>query len=187
MTFGVRAGLLGRRLVAYAIDCSLLLVVLASVQTALVLTGLHPFVNSRFELPVQPSPGDLHLWVFACTTLPFAAYFAAGFSNKAGATFGQRMSGIRLLGSGQALGMGRALVRAIVLLLPFELNHTVMFRFGPWAGGSETGFAFGIAAVWLLCLTYLALPLTRRDGRGPHDLAAGSRVETVKARTIRFL
>lgn len=185
MTFSVRASLLGRRLAAYAIDCLLLLVVVASVQTALILTGLHPFVNSRFELPVRPPPGDLHLWVFACTTLPFTAYFAAGFASKAGTTLGQRLLGIRLLGSGQPLGLGRALVRAIVMLVPFELNHTIMFHLGPWASGTEGGFALGLAAVWLLCLTYLALPLARRDGRGPHDLASGSRVEAVRARTGR--
>ena len=173
-----RGILLLRRLAAYALDCALLFVLLIAVQAGLVVTGLHPFVNDRFALAAPPDPAALHLWVFACTTLPFAAYFAAAFASRACATLGQHLLGLRVTDdNGDRLRAGPAMLRAAVLLAPFELNHTVLFASAPWSGTAASGwFTGGIVAVWLLVLAYAALPLYRSDQRSLHDLAARSRV-----------
>lgn len=165
------------RILAYFIDCALLLGLVASSQFLLVTLGAHPFVTRRGTSPIIPSTDLLHLWVFTSTTLPFIAYFALSFCSAHGATVGQRLVKLRVNGTdGGKLAFAPALLRALVLLVPFEVNHAVMLRAAPWAGGSNTAFALGNAAVALLCLLYLLLPLIREDGRSVHDLAARSTV-----------
>jgi uncharacterized RDD family membrane protein YckC len=119
----------------------------------------------------------------ASTTLPFAAYFTLAATGSRGATFGQRMRGLRVAGKGsQRLGPRRALVRALVLLLPFEVNHAIMFHLGPWTGAPEALFFSGIGLVWLLILLYLLVPLLRADRAAVHDLVAGSTVFDLRSR-----
>jgi uncharacterized RDD family membrane protein YckC len=177
ITLSARAALLGRRLGAYAIDCLLLLLLLAAVQVLLAVSGTHPLVGRDFRLAASPSPAVLHFWVFACTTLPFAAAFALCFASRGGATPGQRLLGLRVARlHGERLGAAGALARAAVMLVPFEVNHALLFHLAPHSDTSPAWFLTGLAAFWALCSLYLPLPLLRRDGRSLHDLAAGARV-----------
>ena len=172
-----RAALLFRRFAAYLIDSVLLLCFVVVVQAGLIALDLHPFVHLG-SAPSPLNPSTLHLWVFLSTTAPFLAYFTWAFSSERGATPGQRILAIAVRSrDGGRLSAGKSLVRAIVLLLPFELNHALMFHAAPWAGGSSTIYAAGLAGIWVLLALYLSLPLFRRDGRSLHDLAANARVE----------
>ncbi|HEY0115631.1 MAG TPA: RDD family protein [Allosphingosinicella sp.] len=170
------------RLFAYAADILLLFAFVVASQGLLLLSGLHPYQDA-FGGGAQPAPADLHLWVLASTTLPFAAYFAISFASRRGATLGQRQFGLRVADrNGERLGGGGAVLRALVLLLPFEVNHAVMFHAAPWRGTSEAIFLAGLALVWLLSSLFVALPLLRRDRRSLHDLACGSAVLVARQR-----
>jgi uncharacterized RDD family membrane protein YckC len=170
------------RLFAYAADILLLFLFVVTSQGLLLLTGIHPY-REAFSGGAQPGPAALHLWVLASTTLPFAAYFAISFAGRRGATLGQRLTRLQVRDrGGERLGGGRAVLRALVLLLPFEVNHAVMFHAGPWRDGSEAVFFAGLVLVWLLCGLYVALPLLRRDRRSLHDLACGSAVLVARQR-----
>ena len=176
-SLAARAGLLFRRLAAYVIDSLLLLCFVVVAQAGLIALDLHPFVD-RGGARSLPSGWTLHLWVSLSTTAPFLAYFSWAFASEQGATAGQRMLAIAVRSrDGERLSAGKSLVRAIVLLLPFELNHALMFHAAPWAGGPSTIYAAGLAGIWALLALYLSLPLFRRDGRSLHDLAANARVQ----------
>jgi uncharacterized RDD family membrane protein YckC len=172
------AGLM-RRLVAYLFDCVLLFTLVLASQAALFALGAHPFMKSLQAAPIPASTAKLHLWVFASTTLPFLAYFSMSFRSARGATVGQRLAGLRVVGkASNRLKAGASLTRALVLLVPFELNHAAMFHLhGPNVAPGLAEAATG--AVILICLVYLALPLLRRDRRSLHDMAAASFVERV--------
>ena len=165
---------LPRRLAAYVADCALLFAFVLVSQAVLFLAGVHPF-EAAFRGLTQVRPPYLHLWVVASVSVPALAYFAASFASARGATLGQRAAGIAVKSvSLDRLPATDAILRALVLLLPFEINHAVMFHAAPPAVGMEGWFAAGLATVWLLCLLYVALPLVRSDRRSLHDLAAGS-------------
>ena len=169
-----RAATLVRRLLGYGIDICLLFLFVAGTQALLFLTSVHPYGDALSRGP-QPPSTRLHLWVMASTTLPFAAYFTIAAVTQRGATLGQRMLGLRVAGkSGGRPGIKQAMIRALVLLVPFEVNHAVMFHLGPWTGAAEALFFAGIGLVWLLILLYLLVPLVRADRRSLHDLASAT-------------
>ena len=172
MDFGARGILLARRLAGYFVDALLLFALVVASQYLLLALGLHPFRDLLSDGGfVEAWP--LHGWVFASTTLPFVIYFTVGFVS--GATLGQRLLRISVRGrDGGKLGLAHATLRAVVMLLPFEFNHTIMFHAAPWTGGAPELFIAGITATWAFVGIYLLLPLLRRDGRSVHDLASGA-------------
>lgn len=61
---------------------------------------------------------------FAGATLPFALYFAALESGKGQASIGKSVMKLRVEGrAGERLGFGRALGRALLKFVPWELGH----------------------------------------------------------------
>ena len=81
---------------------------------------------------------------------------------------------------GGAVFLGRALIRTAVLLLPFELNHTVMFQMStPAASGPGLASWIGIAIVWILLAIYAGTAVFTRRRQSVHDLAAGTVVVEV--------
>lgn len=181
-----RGQIILRRIAAYLADIVILFAFVAASQALLVVSGLHPFIGD--DKSDAPPAGLLHLWVIVSTTVPFLAYFTLAFASRRGATLGQRAASVRVRTvSGARLSPPRAFVRAVVLLIPFELNHAAMLRLAPWAGGSDVSFMAAASLVWVLIATYLLLMLLRRDGRSAHDLAAGSIVEAAPAAATQAL
>lgn len=76
---------------------------------------------------------------------------------------------------GGLVSFGRALVRSAILLLPFELNHTVMFQMSS-AESSGPGLTawIGISAVWVLLSIYAGTAVLTRRRQSVHDLVAGT-------------
>ena len=76
---------------------------------------------------------------------------------------------------GGLVSFGRALVRSAILLLPFELNHTVMFQMSS-AESSGPGLTawIGISAVWVLISIYDGTAVLTRRRQSVHDLVAGT-------------
>ncbi len=165
-----------RRLAAYLIDSLILFAGVLITQAILYLAGLNPIASA-----VQRGTGfagwQLHLWVFATASVPLWLYFAASHSSGWRATPGKRLFGLRVLGpDGGRLSFGRALTRAGLTLIPFEMNHAALFHLAPLEGAPSPAFWSATAIIWLLILAYLGTVLATPDRQSPPDLIAGSRV-----------
>ena len=92
----------------------------------------------------------------------------------AGGKVGKRLLGLRVAtADGGRVGVGRALLRAAVKFLPFEVGHLAFALPTPvWRAPGE--FRAGFLMVWLLLgLSLLAIVRTERR-QSVHDLAAGT-------------
>jgi uncharacterized RDD family membrane protein YckC len=161
-----------RRLAAYFVDCALLLAGLLIVQA--LLYAVNPVV-AAMRTGRQPTPALLHAWVFATATVPFLVYFAWRVRSPLRATLGMRLLGLEVASvDGRPIGWGKALLRSAVLLVPFELNHLLMFHLSPRGGPPSLAFRVVLAAVWVTILAYLVTALATPRGQSVHDLVAGT-------------
>ncbi|MGQ0604759.1 MAG: RDD family protein, partial [Anaerolineales bacterium] len=77
--------------------------------------------------------------------------------------------------TGERLSFARALLRAIVMLVPFEFNHLVLLQLAPMDGSTPSPvFWVGYVTVWLLIVVYLGLPFFNPRRRSAHDIIAAS-------------
>ena len=168
---------LWRRLFAYLTDCLLLFAALLVLQAALY--AVNPMVAS-FRRGDPIDGGQLHLWVSATTTVPFVLYFAWMIASARQATVAMGVFGLRVVDlAGRRVTFPRALLRSAILLVPFELNHTVMFQVSPGPGQQAGPLVLaGIAAVWVLIAIYFATAAVWPRGQSVHDRIAGTVVVT---------
>ena len=111
------------RAVGYVTNCLLLLASLLVLQALLYV--VNP-IMALIHTGQRPTGAQLHLWVFATASVPFWLYFALTQSSARQATLGMRLFKLKVTGvNGVRLGLGQALLRSAVLLIPFELNHAV--------------------------------------------------------------
>ena len=165
------------RIGAYLIDCVILFVGLIVLQAALsVVNPLMPIIRSG----QQPIATQLHLWVFATATIPFLLYFALMLRSARQATFGMRRLKLKVARvNGGRVSFGQALLRSAVLLIPFELNHAVMFHLSPRDASPSAAFWLGYAGVWVVIVVYIAAILLTRRRQSVHDLIAGTTVQRI--------
>lgn len=156
-----------RRITAYIVDVGIAFVALLALQAV-----LYP-VNPLLRGAASTSGIMLHGWVTLTVTLPIVVFFGVSWASRSGATPGMRLLHIRVRSaSGERVSFSRALLRAAILLVPFEVNHAVLFYPEPiWAAPSP-GFRSSFLAVYALVLIYLAVTLFTPKRQGPHDLAA---------------
>jgi uncharacterized RDD family membrane protein YckC len=113
------------------------------------------------------------LFVFCTVSLPVWLYYSAMESSKRQATLGMRLFGIRVTDTdGDRIAFGRALLRTVVKLLPFELNHMVMFIPEPIWSDPDPGFRLGFVAVNALMIVYVVTMLLNSRSQSVHDLIA---------------
>lgn len=168
---------LARRLAAFLVDGLLLYAGGLATQAGLYLIGWHPF-REHIAAGLWPAGSFLHLWVWASVSVPFWFYYAAWQASAWRATPGKRLFGLRVTTTaGGRLGFGRALLRAVVMLIPFEINHFVILQLAPAAGAAPApAFYLGLASVYGLLALYLGALLLSPRRRSLHDWAAGSQV-----------
>lgn len=156
-----------RRIVAYALDILMSFVALAAMQA--ILFPINPLLGGTGETSGQL----LHAWVTLTVTVPLLLFFGLSWASKSAATPSMRIMRLRVrTATGQTIPRGRALLRAFVLLLPFELNHVVMFYPRPIWDDPVPGFRIGFAFVYLVVLLYLGTAAATTLRQGPHDLVA---------------
>lgn len=158
-----------QRVAAYAIDVGIAFVGVLALQAI-----LYP-VNPLLRDAASVSGVMLHGWVTLTATLPIVIFFGVSWASPSGATPGMRFMHLRVRSaSGERVPAVRALIRGLVLLAPFELNHAVLFYPEPiWATASP-GFRSGFLVVYALLLLYLGVTLWSPTHQGPHDMAAGT-------------
>lgn len=158
-------GLLARRVAAYLLDILLLFVVLAPLgQIILGLLGTTPRSGPEIAQTV--------LWNFS---LPAWLYFALSDRSASGATLGKRLLALQVRTErGERLGLGRALARTAIKLLPWELVHIFAFALSADLSEFRPLQLAGVSVANLLTLIYLALVVVTRGRRSAHDFIAGS-------------
>ena len=131
-------------------------------------------------------------------SLPLWLYFTGYESSPAHATPGKRWLGLTVVSTGDApIGFGRALLRTLVRLLPFEVAHyTLTVPANPFVdpisgsltipglGGLGPGVLTGLLVALLALGALLFATLLHPDGRGPHDLVAGTFVVRADSETV---
>jgi hypothetical protein len=166
-----RAVLLGSRLVGYGFDVLCLVIGLAAIQGVLFVLDLNWALQN-------PSKWPLHSWVLTSVSLPCVIYFTVS-PLVLGATIGQRAMGLRMYPVTGRFDLFALLARAVLLLLPFEINHVGLF-WGIDATGSPTSTLWAcVAAAYALAGLYLVSALMDRNGLALHDRVGGVRVERV--------
>lgn len=173
MTPWARLRLLARRLAAYGVDVLVLMVALAAAQLVLWLSGAN-WARAGAEAGTL-SPRALQAWVALTVTLPSVVYFAAGPVLSRG-TPGHALLGLKAVGR-PGLGWGRALMRALLMLVPFEVNHIGLFHGGVATGPPQPVFWIALAATYLLLGLLVVSCLLDREGRGLHDRIGGLAIE----------
>jgi hypothetical protein len=170
LRFVERAALAARRLAGYAVDVVVLAAGLAAFQGVLYGLDLNWAVRN-------PSGWPLHSWVLATVSVPCVLYFAAA-PLIMGATAGQRILGLRTVPVHEAFDPIALTLRAIVLLLPFEINHAGLF-WGLDAAGAPTPFLWVcVGAAYGLAGLYILSALVDREGCALHDRVGGVRVRS---------
>jgi uncharacterized RDD family membrane protein YckC len=160
-----------RRLLAYAVDAALLFVAFPLILGAV--CGLILYSTVGFYWIHN---GVLFwLYVFSTVSIPFWLYYSLLESSVWRATFGMRLLGLQVVDAdGKGLGFGRALLRTVVKLLPFELNHLVMFLPRPIWSDPQPSFRFGFVVVNTLMIIYIVTMFLTHRKQSVHDLVAGT-------------
>ncbi|NHA67779.1 RDD family protein [Phycicoccus flavus] len=114
------------------------------------------------------------LLALACSVLPVALYLGLTEGGAAQATWGKRRRGLVVTTvDGRRVGRGRALARAAVKLLPWQLAHVAVVRLALEVDAPiVVGVTYG-ASLLLLVLTLVLAWRTARH-RALHDLVAGT-------------
>ena len=155
------------RSVAYSLDIILLFIGIMASQAL-----LRP-INPLLGRTPRATGWQLHLWVYASVSLPILLYFALCIGSKWQATLGMRWLRISVSGlNGEPIGIGRAVLRSLVMLIPFELNHIVMFYPTPIWSDPKPGFRYGFIVTSVLMIVYLVSVLLTEQHQSIHDLLA---------------
>ena len=167
-----------RRILAYAVDVALLFVAFPLILGGVI--GLLFYLTVGFDW--LQSGFLFWVYVFSTVSLPVWLYYSLLESSSRQATFGMRIFRVQVADTnGKRISFGRALLRTVVKLLPFELNHLVLFLPTPIWGDPNPGFRFGFVVVNALMILYIATAFLTRRKQSVHDLIAGTIVVTKAA------
>lgn len=169
-----------RRLKALLIDYLIILGwmgVLASAATIsyFALSGFPDYLGTY-------GPVGTQFIFFLLLTLPVGLYLYFTESGHTHATIGKRLVGLTVVANGGAPSKSQIAIRTIIKLLPWELAHTFVWQLQyvfyteGFSANPPDWILFGLNAAVALAASYIAMVAFRRDGRGLHDLTAGTQV-----------
>ncbi|WP_295773263.1 RDD family protein [uncultured Mucilaginibacter sp.] len=165
-----RVRMLLLRTIAYLIDSFILFIlVIAGFQSFLLITGLHPFIGRHLY---SISGNELHIWLFASIIIPVYMYFVTMFNTRAQATLGMRAARLQINTPGR-IGIGGAMLRALIMLVPWELTHIALSYPKPFWVHHHLQSPLLYIALSLTCLYWL-LPLLNLHGKSIHDFITGT-------------
>jgi len=164
------------RIMAFTLDYILIcgyILVLATVRTLVLRGPLRQRANSLFATPTRRD-------LLACMTLvlPVMLYFMYYESSPQGATWGKRKLGLQVLDVyGQRLSKERALTRAALKFLPWQVAHTSLFNIPGWpmaATAVPPPVQVGLGLVWLMVGAHVVSVLTSKQHQTLYDQLVGS-------------
>ncbi len=160
-----------RRLIAYLVDILLLFAAIVVTQF-----GLEAFTGG-LPLHLLTTGPRIEVWVWLSVSLPTYLYFALSESSAHQATPGKRLLGLHVTDlTGKRIGFGRAILRTIVKLIPWEVTHLSLFLPTPIFMDGQGGFFPGLITANVLIVVYLAVVVMTAGKRGIHDLVASTLV-----------
>ena len=110
-------------------------------------------------------------------SLPAWTYFALADHSRGGATLGKRLLSLSTQAEvGGRVGLGRALARTAIKMVPWEKAHASAFLLAPALGELAVGNYVGIGVSYVLSFAYLLVAWCTRGRRSVHDLVASTRV-----------
>lgn len=122
------------------------------------------------------SGANTQLWTLLVISFPIWLLFGLPERGPWRATPGKRLLGLETRWEGEdPPGRGRAILRAVVKLLPWEMAHLANNLPVPIWYADDPGFRVGFALVPVLMITYGVMAVTG-NGRTPHDRLAGTMV-----------
>lgn len=158
------------RTIAYLVDCFILFIlVIAGFQSFLLIIGLHPFIERHLH---SITGNELHLWLFFTITVPVYVYFVTLFNTRAQATLGMRAVRLQIKALGR-IGIGRAMLRALIMLIPWELTHIALCYPKPIWIDNQLQSPLLHAAIGLTALYWL-FPMLNLRGKSVHDWFTGT-------------
>ena len=168
-----------RRVLSYGAEVFLLFAGVLLLQGVLLVLRLNPLVAGVLS-GAGLSKGVYHLWLLGTVELPLALYYTGTLASSAQATLMMRWLGLRLeFVEGGRVGHGRALLRTVVMLIPFEVNHFFLV----WANtpqGVPTQLALQYAVVGILILIYMVMAALSPQRQSIHDRVAGTVVVSTR-------
>ncbi len=160
-----------RRISAYFIDMILLYLVIGGIQYGLfLLTDGFPF--RRFSTGVQ-----IELWVLLTVSFPTWLYFALGDRSAWRGTLGKRLLRLQVSDyGGGRIGFGRALLRTVLKLLPWEILQLTILLPTPWIWDPDPRPRLGLILVYILVALYLVPMFLTLRRQSIHDFIVGTLV-----------
>ena len=157
---------ISRRVFSYCAEVFLLFAGILLLQGLLIVLRLNPLVQSVLS-GAGLSKGVYHLWLLGTVDLPLILYYTGNAGILCAGDADDALAGVAF-GAGERrirLASRRALLRTLVMLIPFEVNHFFMV----WANSPEgipNRLSLQYAVVGSLILAYMvAVRRCRRGGR----------------------
>lgn len=170
---------IGKRVFSYVAEVFLLFAGVVLLQGLLIVLRLNPLVPSVLSGSGLPR-GVYHMWLLGTVDMPLILYYTGTLGSSAQATLMMRWLGLRLERvGGPTVGFRRALIRTVVMLIPFEVNHVFMV----WANtpeGIPNRLSLQYAVVGILILAYVVAAALSPRRQSLHDRAAGTVVVSTK-------
>ena len=168
-----------RRILSYCAEVFLLIAGVLLLQGILFALRLNPLVRGVQSGAGIPK-GVYHLWLLGTVDLPLVLYYAGTLASSAQATLVMRRLGLRLERvDGGRIRYGQAILRSLVMLIPFEVNHTFL----AWSStpqGVPTRLALQYAAVGILVFLYIFAAARSQRRQSIHDRVAGTVVVSTR-------
>lgn len=170
---------IGTRVFSYVAEVFLLFAGVLLLQGLLIVLRLNPLVQSVLS-GSGLSRGVYHMWLLGTIDLPLILFYTGTLGSSAQATLMMRWLGLRLERvGGAAVGFRRALIRTVVMLIPFEVNHVFMV----WANSPEgipNRLSLQYAVVGTMILAYVTASALSPRRQSLHDRVAGTVVVSTK-------
>jgi len=162
-----------RRTIAYLADILLLAIVLFSVQGL-----LKEFAFGGATMAWQHEGPKLYAFVVGTFSLPVWLYFTFFESGARGATLGKRLLRIRVsTPTGEGIGRGKAFLRTLVKLVPWELTHIAICLPTPiWDAGKDAVARPTLMVSTIMVGAWFGTVLLAPRAQGVHDLMLGTLV-----------
>lgn len=115
------------------------------------------------------------LVAFLLVTFPVLLYFAISESSARQGTWGKRRLSLKVADrNGDRIHFGRALWRAILKFLPWELSHTLIWQISFSPDVNSIWISYGFLLVYALIGLNLVSLLFSRRNQTVYDLLAGT-------------
>ena len=156
---------LWRRIAAYLTDFAILFTILIPLQIILWRFG------NGFPYTLLSTGLQVELWVLSSISLPAWLYFSCSEQSLRQATLGKQLFRLQVTRSdGRKIGFGRAFLRTLIKLLPWELTHLTLLIPIPIWWQTSPKFPFGLVVVYTLLGIYSLAMLLNKRRQSIHDI-----------------